>query len=55
MVFAVVAAAIIGNYASIQIVNTIQDTQFKKAGKVIIILIGIICIAKGLSEFSWRD
>ena len=55
MVLAVVAAAISGNYAGSQIVKTISDTQFKKAGKVIIILIGIMCIAKGLSEFSWRD
>ena len=52
MVLAVVAAAIIGNYAGSQIVKTISDTQFKEAGKVIIILIGIMCIAKGLSEFS---
>ena len=52
MVFAVVAAAIIGNYAGSQIVKTISDAQFKKAGKVIIILISIMCITKGLSELS---
>ncbi len=47
---AVVAAAILGNYAGSLIVKGFSDNQFKSIGRVVIMIIGVIYIGKGVWE-----
>ncbi len=47
---AVVAAAIGGNYAATFIVQRMSDQQFKQIGRWVIMVIGLIYIAKGVIE-----
>lgn len=47
---AVVAAAIGGNYAASFIVRRMSDNQFKQIGRYVIMVIGLIYIAKGVFE-----
>ena len=47
---AVVAAAIFGNYCASLLVTRMSDHQFKKIGRYVIMLVGVIYIGKGIAE-----
>ena len=47
---AVVAAAIFGNYCASLLVTRMSDHQFKKIGRYVIMLVGVIYIGKGVAE-----
>ncbi len=47
---AVVAAAIFGNYCASLLVTRMSDSQFKKTGRNVIIVVGVIYIGKGIAE-----
>jgi len=49
---AVVAAAILGNYLGSLIVAKMTDNQFKQIGRYVIMVIGIVCIGKGILELT---
>jgi len=46
----VVGAAILGNYLASLVVSRISDNQFKRIGRIVIMLIGVIYLGKGLTE-----
>jgi uncharacterized membrane protein YfcA len=46
----VVAAAIVGNYLGSLIVTRMSDHQFKKIGRYVIMVIGLVYIGKGVVE-----
>ena len=46
----VVVAAMFGNWTAAHFVARISDAHFKKAGRIIIIMIGLVYIGKGISE-----
>ncbi|MGV0033565.1 MAG: TSUP family transporter [Candidatus Azotimanducaceae bacterium WSBS_2022_MAG_OTU7] len=46
----VVAAAIFGNYCASFLVTRMSDHQFKKIGRYVIMLVGVIYIGKGVAE-----
>lgn len=50
VVAAVVIAAILGNYLGSLVVARLTDNQFKQVGRYVIMVIGVICIGKGLLE-----
>lgn len=47
---ATVVAALFGNVAGKQVIEKISDDQFKIAGRYVIMIIGVIFIAKGIQE-----
>ncbi|MBO6704346.1 MAG: sulfite exporter TauE/SafE family protein [Pseudomonadales bacterium] len=49
---AVVAAAILGNYLGSLIVARMTDNQFKQIGRYVVMVIGVICIGKGILEMT---
>jgi uncharacterized membrane protein YfcA len=50
LITTVIAAALLGNFLGSLIVKRISDVQFKMAGRYIVLIIGAIYLAKGLSE-----
>jgi uncharacterized membrane protein YfcA len=50
LITTVIVAALLGNFLGSLIVKRISDTQFKIAGRYIVLVIGAIYLAKGLSE-----
>ena len=50
LITAVIVAALLGNFLGSLIVKRISDVQFKMAGRYIVLIIGAIYLAKGLSE-----
>ncbi len=51
VVVAVVGAAIIGNWLGTFIVARMHDNQFRQIGQYVILTIGAIYVAKGISEY----
>ena len=51
----VVAAAILGNYIGSLIVAGMTDSQFRKIGRYVIMVIGVVYIAKGIIELIPGD
>lgn len=49
---AVVAAAILGNYLGSLVVARMTDNQFKQIGRYVVMVIGVICIGKGILEMT---
>ncbi|MBL6689315.1 MAG: TSUP family transporter [Pseudomonadales bacterium] len=49
---AVVAAAILGNYLGSLVVARMTDSQFKQVGRYVIMVIGVVCIGKGVLELT---
>lgn len=49
---AVVAAAILGNYLGSLVVARMTDNQFKQIGRYVIMVIGVVCIGKGILELT---
>ncbi len=49
---AVVTAAVLGNYLGSLIVARMTDNQFKQTGRYVIMVIGVICIGKGIFELT---
>lgn len=49
---AVVAAAILGNYLGSLVVARMTDSQFKQVGRYVIMVIGVVCIGKGILELT---
>ena len=47
---AVVAAAILGNYLGSLVVARMTDSQFRQAGRLVILVIGAVYIGKGILE-----
>jgi len=50
LITTVIVAALLGNFLGSLIVKRISDVQFKMAGRYIVLIIGAIYLAKGLSE-----
>ena len=50
LITTVIIAALLGNFLGSLIVKRISDVQFKMAGRYIVLIIGAIYLAKGLSE-----
>jgi uncharacterized membrane protein YfcA len=50
LISTVIVAALLGNFLGSLIVKRISDSQFKMAGRYLILIIGAIYLAKGLSE-----
>lgn len=49
---AVFAAAILGNYLGSLVVARMTDNQFKQIGRYVIMVIGVVCIGKGILELT---
>ena len=49
---AVVTAAVLGNYLGSLIVARMTDNQFKQTGRYVIMVVGVICIGKGIFELT---
>ena len=49
---AVVTAAVLGNYLGSLIVARMTDNQFKQTGRYVIMVVGVICIGKGVFELT---
>ena len=47
---AVVSAAILGNYLGSLIVERITDGDFNRIGRYVVMVIGIVYLAKGIAE-----
>ncbi|MBC8476120.1 MAG: sulfite exporter TauE/SafE family protein [Gammaproteobacteria bacterium] len=50
LITTVIVAALLGNFLGSLIVKRISDVQFKMVGRYIVLIIGAIYLAKGLSE-----
>jgi uncharacterized membrane protein YfcA len=46
-----VVAAVIGNWLGSHIVTRINDDHFKRMGRYVILIIGAVYIAKGISTY----